>query len=66
MSAPAKASVLHTIKTVAWSFLGIRKRSAFEDDLAKLSPLQVIAVGLLAVLVFVVGLMFFVSWVVAK
>jgi hypothetical protein len=66
MSAPAKASVLHTIKTVAWSFLGIRKRSGFEDDLAKLSPLQVIAVGLLAVLLFVVGLMFFVSWVVAK
>ncbi|MCX7276500.1 MAG: DUF2970 domain-containing protein [Burkholderiales bacterium] len=66
MSAPAKASVLHTIKTVAWSFVGIRKRSGFEDDLAKLSPLQVIAVGLLAVLLFVVGLMFFVSWVVAK
>jgi hypothetical protein len=66
MSAPAKASVLHTIKTVAWSFLGIRKRSGFEDDLAKLSPLQVIAVGLLAVLLFVVVLMVFVSWVVAK
>lgn len=66
MSAPAKASVLHTVKTVAWSFLGIRKRSGYEDDLAKLSPLQVIVVGLLAVLLFVVALMFFVSWVVAK
>lgn len=66
MSAPAKASLIQTVKTVAWSFLGIRKRSGFEDDLAKVSPLQVIAVGLVAVLVLVVGLMFFVSWVVAK
>jgi len=66
MSTPAKASVLHTVKTVAWSFLGIRKQSGYEDDLAKLSPLQVIVVGLLAVLLLVLGLMFFVSWVVAK
>jgi hypothetical protein len=66
MSVPVRGSVLHTVKTVAWSFLGIRKRSGFEDDLAKLSPLQVIAVGLVAVLLFVVALMFFVGWVVAK
>ncbi len=62
----SKASVFRTVKTVAWSFLGIRKQSGYEEDLAKLSPLRVIAVGLTAVLLLVVGLMFFVSWVVAK
>ncbi|WP_394789197.1 DUF2970 domain-containing protein [Rhodoferax sp.] len=66
MSAPAKGSLLRTVKAVAWSFFGIRKRSGFEDDLAKISPLHVIVVGLMAVLVIVVGLIFFVNWVVAK
>ncbi|WP_369821612.1 DUF2970 domain-containing protein [Rhodoferax sp. OV413] len=54
------------MKAVAWSFVGIRKRSGFEDDLAKISPLHVIAVGLVAVLLIVLGLVVFVNWVVAK
>ncbi|MDR7379239.1 hypothetical protein J2X19_003933 [Rhodoferax ferrireducens] len=66
MSAPAKSSFLRTVKAVAWSFVGIRKRSGFEDDLAKISPLHVIAVGLVAVLLIVLGLVVFVNWVVAK
>jgi hypothetical protein len=55
-----------SIKTVAWSFLGIRKRSEFEDDLARVNPLHVIVVAVSAVLMFVFGLIFFVNWVVAK
>ncbi|SDP55814.1 Protein of unknown function [Rhodoferax sp. OV413] len=66
MSTPAKSSFLRTVKAVAWSFVGIRKRSGFEDDLAKISPLHVIAVGLVAVLLIVLGLVVFVNWVVAK
>nr|WP_315246884.1 DUF2970 domain-containing protein [uncultured Albidiferax sp.] len=67
MSAPAgKASLLQTVKAVAWSFVGIRKQSGYEDDLAKISPLHVIAVGLVAVLLIVVGLVILVNWVVAK
>jgi hypothetical protein len=67
MSAPTgQASVLQTVKAVAWSFVGIRKQSGYEDDLAKISPLHVIAVGLVAVLLIVVGLIFLVNWVVAK
>jgi hypothetical protein len=63
---PAKASFAQTMKAVAWSFAGIRKQSGYEDDLAKINPLHVIAVGLLAVLLIVVGLIFLVNWVVAK
>ncbi len=60
-----KMSFGRSIKTVAWSFLGIRKHSEFEDDLARVNPLHVIAVAVTAVLLFVVGLIFFVNWVAA-
>jgi len=66
MSAPGQASLLQTVKAVAWSFVGIRKQSGFENDLAKISPLHVIVVGLVAVLLVVLGLVILVNWVVAK
>ena len=66
MSTSDKSSFLRTVKAVSWSFVGIRKRSGYEEDLAKISPLHVIAVGLVAVLLIVLGLVVFVNWVVAK
>ena len=59
-------SVLRTVKAVAWSFLGIRKNSDYQDDLAKLNPLHIIAVALVGVALFVGGLVLLVNWVVAK
>jgi hypothetical protein len=55
---------LHTVKAVLWAFLGIRKRSAYEEDLGKLNPFHIIAVALIAVAVFVGGLIALVNWVV--
>jgi Protein of unknown function (DUF2970) len=66
MSAPAKASFVRSIKTVAWSFLGIRKNSEYQQDLAQVNPLHVIVVAVVAVLLFVVGLIGFVHWVAGK
>jgi Protein of unknown function (DUF2970) len=40
------ASLGSTIKAVGSSFFGVRARSAHEQDVAKLNPLVVIAVGL--------------------
>lgn len=57
-------SFLRTIKAVAWSFIGIRKRSDYEQDLGKLNPFHVIAAALLAVALFVGGLVALVHWVV--
>lgn len=57
-------SLLRTVRTVLWSFVGIRKRSGFEEDLGKANPFAIIAVALGAVLVFVVGLIVLVNWVV--
>jgi hypothetical protein len=57
-------SILHTIKTVAWGFLGIRKRSGYEEDLGKVNPFALIAVALVAVVLFVGGLIALVNWIV--
>ena len=57
-------SVLRTVKTVLWSFIGIRKKSEYEEDLGKLSPFHIIAVALAAVALFVVGLIALVNWIV--
>lgn len=56
-------SLLRTAKAVAWSFLGIRKRSGYEEDLGKLNPFHIIAVALAGVALFVVGLIVLVHWV---
>lgn len=60
------SSYLDTIKAVSWSFLGIRKNSEYEKDLAKLNPLHIIAVAVVMVIVFVLGLIVLVNYVVAK
>lgn len=43
-----KASFAATLKAVFWSFFGVRKKSAYEDDAAKLNPVHVLIAGVLA------------------
>lgn len=57
-------NVLRTFRAVAWSFLGIRRRSGLEEDMQRLNPLHVVAVALVAVALFVGGLIALVNWVV--
>ena len=64
VSARPRASLLNTVKAVAWSFLGLRGRQGFEQDVQRLKPLQVVAVGLLGVFVFVGALAALVHWIV--
>lgn len=59
-----KLSLWRTVKAVLWSFVGIRKKSDFEQDTASLNIVHVIAVGLLGALLFVLGLVGLVHWVV--
>ena len=54
------------IVAVSWSFIGIRKNSEFQEDLAQITPLHVLGVGLVAGLLFVIGLIVVVNLVVAK
>jgi uncharacterized membrane protein len=61
-----KSSLMRSVIAVAWSFLGIRKSSEFQQDIEKISPLHILGVGLVAGLLFVVGLIALVNLVVAK
>ncbi|TWO70380.1 DUF2970 domain-containing protein [Caenimonas sedimenti] len=56
--------LLETVQAVAWAFLGIRKKSAYEKDLGKLNPFHIIAVALVAVALFVGALIALVNWIV--
>ena len=62
----ATTSFLRSIKMVAWSFLGIRKNSEYQQDLASVNPLHIIVVAIGGVLIFVVGLVLLVNWIAIK
>jgi hypothetical protein len=59
-------SFWRTVRAVGWSFLGVRKNSGFQEDGAQISPFQVILIGIVGVLLFVISLIALVNWVVAK
>ena len=61
-----KRPLWRSIVAVAWSFIGIRKNSEFQEDLAHITPLHILGVGLVAGLLFVIGLIVLVNLVVAK
>jgi hypothetical protein len=60
-----KGSITATIRAVLWGFLGVRRNADYQKDIALLNPIHIVVVGLLMVVVFVVGLIFLVNWVVA-
>ncbi|QKO20678.1 DUF2970 domain-containing protein [Rhodoferax sp. BAB1] len=62
----AKGSLWATVKAVAWSFLGVRKNSGFQDDIAQLKPYHIIAVGLVGGILLVLSLIAVVNWIVVK
>ncbi len=55
-----------SVKLVAWSFLGIRSKRAYQEDLSKVNPLHVMVVALVGVVLLIGGLIGLVNWVVAK
>ena len=59
-------SLLQTLRAVAWSFLGIRRASGFEDDVQKLNPVHVVIGGIFGAAVFVVAILLLVRWVVSS
>jgi len=59
-----KGSVGRTVKAVAWSFIGLRKGSEYREDLERVNPLHLIAVGLVAIFLLVAALVALVHWIV--
>ncbi len=65
-AAQRRGSFWQTVKAVGWSFFGVRKASGYEEDVAKINPVHVIVAGVLAAVLFVLGLVVLVKWVVAS
>lgn len=53
-----------TLSAVLWAFLGVRRKSDYQQDIERLNPLHLMAIGIVMALVFVLGLIFLVNWVV--
>ena len=62
----SKTSWLRTIQAVLWSFVGLRKNADYQQDLEKLTPFHIIGVAIVAALLFVLGLIALVNWVVVQ
>jgi hypothetical protein len=60
------ASPLQVMRAVLWSFIGIRKKSGYEDDVAKIKPAQVIIAGIIGAAIFVGSLVVLVKFLTAK
>lgn len=59
-----KGSILGTVRAVLWGFLGVRRNTDFQNDIASLNPIHIIVVGVVMAMLFVLGLIALVNWVV--
>jgi Protein of unknown function (DUF2970) len=58
------ASPLRVAKAVLWSFVGIRKRAAHEQDSLTLHPVHVVLAGIIGAALFVAVLVVLIKFVV--
>ena len=61
-----KGSLIRTVQAVLWSFIGVRKNADYQEDIEKLNPFHILGVGIAAALLFVLGLIALVNWVVVQ
>ncbi len=65
-AAKREGSFLQTLKAVAWSFFGVRKSTDYAEDVAKINPIHVIVAGVIGAVLFVVGLILLIRWIVSS
>mgnify|MGYP006083989643 CR=1 FL=1 len=58
-----RGSFIGTVKAVLWGFLGVRRNADYQNDIAKLNPLHLMAVGVGMAFLFVLVLILLVNWV---
>jgi hypothetical protein len=61
-----QASFMYSMKAVIWSFFGLRRKSDFDTDSAKLNPLHIVIAALIGVGVLIGLLITIVKLVVSK
>ncbi len=62
--ASRKLNFWQTLNAVAWGAFGVRKGRGYDQDISTLNPVHLIIYGLLATLLFVVGLIFAARWLI--
>jgi hypothetical protein len=60
-----KSSFLQSMKAVMWGFLGVRKQSGLQEDVASLSFVHIIIAGVIGALIFMAVLLLIVKAVVS-
>lgn len=58
-----KSNIFKAARAVLWSFLGIRNKDEAQTDMANLSITQVIVVGIVGAVLFVITLVLLVNFV---
>jgi len=61
-----KLNLLQSIRAVLWAFLGVRKNSELQNDVASLSFVHVIIAGVLGAIIFMAILLLIVQLVVSN
>ena len=60
-----KSSFMQSMKAVMWGFLGVRKKSGLQEDVASLSFVHIIIAGVIGALLFMTILLLIVKAVVS-
>jgi hypothetical protein len=60
-----KSSFMQSMKAVMWGFLGVRKKSGLQEDVASLSFVHIIIAGVIGALIFMTILLLIVKAVVS-
>ena len=60
-----KSSFMQSMKAVMWGFLGVRKKSGLQEDVASLSFVHIIIAGVIGALIFMGALLLIVKVVVS-
>jgi Protein of unknown function (DUF2970) len=61
-----KSTFLQSMKAVLWGFLGVRKKSGLQEDVASLSFVHIIIAGVVGALIFMGVLLLIVKAVVSN
>jgi hypothetical protein len=61
-----KSSFMQSMKAVMWGFLGVRKKSGLQEDIASLSFVHIIIAGVVGALIFMTTLLLIVKLVVSQ
>ena len=61
-----KSSFFQSMRAVMWGFLGVRKKSGLQDDVASLSFVHIVIAGVLGALIFMGILLLIVKAVVSN